>query len=83
MGKRVNFSGRSVISPDPLLDIDEVGVPEQMAINLTIQEIVNDSNIHQLSERVSKGARRIDGCFYSRIYVCFKLYEGSLFKLDK
>lgn len=27
MGKRVNFAARSVISPDPYLDTDEIGIP--------------------------------------------------------
>jgi DNA-directed RNA polymerase beta' subunit len=31
MGKRVDFSARSVISPDPNLDLDELGVPERIA----------------------------------------------------
>lgn len=61
MGKRVNFSGRSVISPDPLLDVDEVGIPEAMALQLTIQERVNMENIDDLLARVVKGAARIDG----------------------
>lgn len=61
MGKRVNFSGRSVISPDPLLDVDEVGIPEEMALQLTIQERVNIENIEDLLARVVKGSGRIDG----------------------
>ena len=28
MGKRVNYAARSVISPDPYLNTDEIGVPE-------------------------------------------------------
>ncbi len=35
-GKRVNFSARTVISPDPQLDIDQVGVPEMIAKNVTV-----------------------------------------------
>lgn len=61
MGKRVNYSGRSVISPDPLLDVDEVGVPEYMALQLTIQERVTETNIDELSMRVVRGHGRIDG----------------------
>ena len=38
MGKRVNFSARSVISPDPNLQVDEIGIPQSIAMNLTIQE---------------------------------------------
>ena len=61
MGKRVNFSGRSVISPDPLLDVDEVGVPVEMALCLTQQEVVSPYNLHALTERVRRGAGRLDG----------------------
>lgn len=60
-GKRVNFSGRSVISPDPLLDVDEVGVPEVMALQLTTQERVGPQNAAALAARVLRGANRIDG----------------------
>ena len=40
-GKRVAFSSRTVISPDPNLRIDEVGVPELVAKTLTFPERVN------------------------------------------
>ena len=39
-GKRVDFSGRTVISPDPNLRIDEVGVPVHIATTLTFPERV-------------------------------------------
>ena len=35
MGKRVNFSARSVITPDPNIKIDQLGVPIRIAKNLT------------------------------------------------
>lgn len=35
MGKRVNFGARSVISPDPYLSTDQVGIPVFMAKKLT------------------------------------------------
>ena len=41
MGKRVDFSGRSVITPDPNIQLDELGVPIKIAKNLTYPEIVN------------------------------------------
>ena len=44
MGKRVDFSARSVITPDPNISIDQLGVPLQIAMNLTFPEIVNDYN---------------------------------------
>ena len=38
MGKRVDFSARTVITGDPNLDLDEVGVPRSIAMNLTYPE---------------------------------------------
>ena len=48
MGKRVDFSGRTVITPDPNLRIDQVGVPRSIAQNLTFPEIVTPFNIDKL-----------------------------------
>ena len=48
MGKHVSdFSGRSVITPDPNIELDELGVPFVIAKNLTYPEIVNDFNRRQ------------------------------------
>lgn len=44
MGKRVDFSARTVITPDPNLRIDQVGVPRSIAQNLTFPEIVTPFN---------------------------------------
>jgi len=49
-GKRVNFSSRTVISPDPALKINEVGVPFEIAKILTVNEKVNSSNIEKLKK---------------------------------
>lgn len=45
MGKRVNYAARSVISPDPSLNTDEVGLPLFMAKKLTFAENVNEYNL--------------------------------------
>lgn len=55
LGKRVNFSSRSVVSPDPNLSINEVGVPVSVAKELTIPEVVTAENIKSLKELVSNG----------------------------
>jgi len=55
-GKRVDFSGRTVISPNPILGVEEVGVPRLMAMTLTYPERVSDSNIAKLRQRVIAGA---------------------------
>lgn len=54
-GKRVNFSARTVISPDPLLSINEVGVPVEAARELTVPIRVQDYNIDSVKEWVCKG----------------------------
>lgn len=54
-GKRVDFSGRTVISPDPNLGIDEVAVPELVAKNLTYPERVQKHNIEKLRRCVANG----------------------------
>ncbi len=52
LGKRVNFSARTVISPDPKLRIDEVGVPEAIAKELTIPIAVTEWNVDECREYV-------------------------------
>ncbi|TPX15815.1 uncharacterized protein E0L32_000149 [Thyridium curvatum] len=54
-GKRVDFSGRTVISPDPNLGIDQVAVPILVAKNLTYPERVNHNNIEKLKKCVING----------------------------
>ena len=53
-GKRVNFSARTVISPDPYLSINEVGVPEAAARELTVPVRVNSHNHAFLKELIEK-----------------------------
>lgn len=55
-GKRVDFSGRTVISPDPNLRIDQVAVPVHVAKILTFPETVTKSNIKHMRELVANGA---------------------------
>jgi DNA-directed RNA polymerase III subunit RPC1 len=54
-GKRVEFSSRTVISPDPNLEINQVGVPIKIAMILTYPEEVNSKNIAHLRKLVSNG----------------------------
>lgn len=55
MGKRVDFSGRTVITSDPYIDIDQVGIPKKMAMELTIPEEVTPYNIKYLTGLVKNG----------------------------
>ncbi len=55
MGKRVNFAARSVISPDPYISTNEVGVPQIFAKKLTYPESVTPWNYHVLKQAVING----------------------------
>jgi len=55
MGKRVDFSGRTVVDVDPNISIDEYGVPEKIAMNLTIPETVTKYNKTKLYKYVRNG----------------------------
>ncbi|THH21268.1 hypothetical protein EW146_g237 [Bondarzewia mesenterica] len=63
-GKRVDFSGRTVISPDPNLRIDEVAVPERVAKILTYPERVTSWNIDKLKDAVRNGCDVHPGANY-------------------
>ncbi|KAI0314971.1 beta and beta-prime subunits of DNA dependent RNA-polymerase [Amylostereum chailletii] len=63
-GKRVDFSGRTVISPDPNLRIDEVAVPERVAKILTYPERVTTFNIDKLKKAVRNGCDVHPGANY-------------------
>ena len=63
-GKRVNFSARTVISPDPMIDIDEVGVPEVIAKELTIPVRVNEKNLEEVRVLVMNGSDVWPGANY-------------------
>ncbi|XP_078486594.1 DNA-directed RNA polymerase II subunit RPB1-like [Ciona intestinalis] len=64
MGKRVDFSARTVITPDPNLKIDEVGVPRSIACNMTYPEIVTPFNIERMQELVRRGNNQYPGAKY-------------------
>ena len=61
MGKRVDFSARSVITPDPNLSIRELGVPLKIAKNITKPVVVNDMNRRFLTKLVRNGPDEYPG----------------------
>ena len=63
-GKRVDFSSRTVISPDPNLAISNVGVPVDVAKKLTIPETISQWNIGRLREHVVNGPNTYPGANY-------------------
>ena len=54
-GKRVNFAARTVITPDPNLSIDEIGLPEVFAKKLTYKTPVTHWNVEELRQAVING----------------------------
>ena len=89
-GKRVEFSARSVITPDPNISIAELGVPIKIAMNLTVPERVTDFNRDKIYKLVQNGAAvypgaktlvRADGRMISLAHVNTKeivLYNGDM-----
>ena len=63
-GKRTDFSARTVISPDPLIEVNEVGVPESMAISLTVPERITEWNKEYLRKFVENGPKKYPGANY-------------------
>jgi DNA-directed RNA polymerase II subunit RPB1 len=89
-GKRVEFSARSVITPDPNISVAELGVPKKIAMNLTFPERVTAFNIDRLYALIQNGPdvypgaksiQRLDGRSISLKHVNTKkqeLYEGDI-----
>lgn len=63
-GKRVNFSARTVISPDPMISINEVGVPLIVAMELTVPEKVTEFNVEKLRKMILNGPEKYPGANY-------------------
>jgi DNA-directed RNA polymerase beta' subunit len=61
MGKRVDYSARTVISVDPNINIDEYGIPKKIAMNLTFPEIVTKYNINKMKNMVNNGPKTYPG----------------------
>ncbi len=64
IGKRANFSARTVISPDPNIGINEVGVPYEIAKQLTIPVKVKEDNIEEVEEWIRNGPETHPGANY-------------------
>ena len=63
-GKRTNFSARTVISPDPMINLNEVGVPSIIAMKLTVPERVTPWNTEYLRAFVERGPKKYPGANY-------------------
>ena len=56
-GKRVNYSARTVVSPDPFIKINEVGVPFEIARIITVAETVTTTNIEAMKALIRQGEK--------------------------
>lgn len=63
-GKRVNFSARTVITGDPSLDIDQVGVPQSIALRMTVPVRITRHNHAAMQKCVELGAHVQGGALY-------------------
>ena len=64
MGKRVNFAARSVISPDPYIDTNEIGLPLYFCRKLSYPEPVTARNVERLRHNVINGPKTYPGANY-------------------
>lgn len=64
MGKRQNLSGRTVVTGDPFLDIDQIGVPLSMCMVLTYPERVTAHSLQRLTQHVKNGPTVHPGANY-------------------
>jgi len=64
IGKRVNFSARTVITPDPNIGINEVGVPEVVAEKMTIPKKITERNYDEAMKWIDNGPDTFPGANY-------------------
>ena len=82
MGKRVNFACRSVITPDPYLDVDEIGIPDLFARRLTFPEPVSHLNMETMKELVWRGPEIHPGANYIEVILLGKFFYYLLKKCN-
>ena len=77
-GKRVDQSARSVITPDPNISVEELGMPLRIAKTLSMPEVVRSDNMERLQLAVENGPAEYPGAIYVRI-----ASSGSLVQLKR
>ncbi len=63
-GKRVNYAARTVISPDPNIAFNEIGIPKEIAMELTVPVRVTEWNLAYLKDFVKNGPKAYPGANY-------------------
>lgn len=76
MGKRCDFTARSVITCDANLMLDQLGVPRDIAKNMTIPEVVTKQNIEKMRILVARGNTEYPGAKF------IKRLDGKLIDLS-
>ena len=76
LGKRVDFSARSVITAEPNISVEEVGLPVRIAMTLTFPEVVHSTNIERLRQAVTNGPSSYPGARLLR-------QDGVVYSLDR
>ena len=71
MGKRVNYCCRSVISPDPYLGMDEIGIPVRFAKGLHYPCAVTSWNAKLMRSLVENGPDIYPGNYYADVYCIY------------
>ena len=79
IGKRTDFSARTVITSDPNLSLDELGIPIKIAMNMTVPEIVTPYNIEELSKLIKNGRNVYPGANY---VLPVTLQNGKNYSID-
>lgn len=78
MGKRVEFSARTVLEGDPKLGINEVGIPRRIAEDLTVPVLINRYNLNTISNYKIKYVNKKDGRRYdTKIFKNYRLEIGD------
>jgi len=78
MGKRVNYCCRSVISPDPYISSDEIGIPKKFATSLSYPESVTPHNVEELRRMVENGPSQWPGANYVELKPGRRVQLGSV-----
>ncbi len=83
-GKRVNFSARTVVSPDPNISINEVGIPQdKIAVELTVPMRVTKRNLKYAKQLVLNGPEKYPGANYVERPDGMRIRLGQLKKVDE
>lgn len=82
-GKRTNHCARSVASPDPSLKITEIGVPEEIAVNLTTTDTIYNVNRELFQAVLGSQAKKHSSLYIQDLISRYRAYEQELKKVHR